>query len=309
MKTEDLQKLKALALVAKPRQAYAEFAVAANPDAVLELITLAERGILPEITGTEKGRIRATALACGFTIKDGLTDLKPYVYEFAQRLLAERAIAEPAASVDTPEFRALMLRWASDWCRAERANDAIAHINAWGAAQREAGRCEIGEQMAEAMREDAALILKERRCAEAAEAELAARPDPSVHFNGFDIDKLPPILISCVAKLWPGSNGLFWETALEKMPGRIERLMARPAVDMVLRSRVADILHLLEHLPFTSDGDLEQARKAMADVRSMLSQPAASAPTGCSKDPACCPNNEGYGCDCSAIKKDQSYGA
>lgn len=46
-------------------------------------------------------------------------------------------------------------------------------------------------------------------------------------FNGFNITKLPPILTSCVAKLWPGSNGLFWEVTLEKMPERIEHLMAK----------------------------------------------------------------------------------
>jgi hypothetical protein len=53
----------------------------------------------------------------------------------------------------------------------------------------------------------------------------------SAMFNGFDISKLPSILISCVAKLWPGTNGLFWDLALEKMPDRIEQLMARPTAE------------------------------------------------------------------------------
>lgn len=59
--------------------------------------------------------------------------------------------------------------------------------------------------------------------------ELAAARMEAAQFNGFDISKLPPILISCVAKLWPGSNGLFWDLALEKMPERIEHLLARPS--------------------------------------------------------------------------------
>jgi hypothetical protein len=49
----------------------------------------------------------------------------------------------------------------------------------------------------------------------------ADRAAQAAQFNGFDIRKLPPILISCVAKLWPGSNGLFWDLALERMPDRI----------------------------------------------------------------------------------------
>jgi hypothetical protein len=59
-----------------------------------------------------------------------------------------------------------------------------------------------------------------------AAANAAGQVEANALFNGFDITKLPPILISCVAKLWPGSNGLFWEAALEKMPERIEHLMA-----------------------------------------------------------------------------------
>lgn len=62
-----------------------------------------------------------------------------------------------------------------------------------------------------------------------AASDAGGQADASAMFNGFDITNLPPILISCVAKLWPGSSGLFWEAALEKMPERIERLMARTA--------------------------------------------------------------------------------
>lgn len=63
---------------------------------------------------------------------------------------------------------------------------------------------------------------------------LYTRPAPAaqaanVLFNGFDINKLPEILISCVAKLWPGGGGMFWETALENMPRRIEELMTKAA--------------------------------------------------------------------------------
>lgn len=67
--------------------------------------------------------------------------------------------------------------------------------------------------------------------------------DASAQFNGFDIAKLPPILISCVAKLWPGSEGMFWEAALEKMPARIEELMARPT-DTGGAAMVVDTMNL-----------------------------------------------------------------
>lgn len=36
-------------------------------------------------------KIKEIALANGFTIKDGLTDLKPYVYDFARALLTAQA--------------------------------------------------------------------------------------------------------------------------------------------------------------------------------------------------------------------------
>lgn len=36
-------------------------------------------------------------------------------------------------------------------------------------------------------------------------------------------------------------------------------------------------------------------------ARATLSQPAEAKPTDCSGDPQCCPQNEGYGCDCSAL--------
>lgn len=62
-------------------------------------------------------------------------------------------------------------------------------------------------------------------------AGVGGLTDTNALFNGFDVTQLPPILISCVAKLWPGSNGLFWEVALEKMPERIEHLMARATAE------------------------------------------------------------------------------
>jgi hypothetical protein len=45
------------------------------------------------------------------------------------------------------------------------------------------------------------------------------------HFNGFAPENLPPILISCVAKLWPGSRGMFWEQCIDRLPGRIAALI------------------------------------------------------------------------------------
>lgn len=50
------------------------------------------------------------------------------------------------------------------------------------------------------------------------------RDELAAQFNGFDPLKLPPILISCVARLWPGSGGMFWEQSLERMPDRINEL-------------------------------------------------------------------------------------
>jgi len=47
--------------------------------------------------------IREVFLANGFTIKDGLTDLKPYVYEAARALLAKA------------EEKALIVGWKFSW--------------------------------------------------------------------------------------------------------------------------------------------------------------------------------------------------
>lgn len=55
--------------------------------------------------------------------------------------------------------------------------------------------------------------------------EIADRLESSSNLNGFDVEKLPPILISCVAKLWPGSKGMFWERFIELMPERIQQLV------------------------------------------------------------------------------------
>lgn len=57
--------------------------------------------------------------------------------------------------------------------------------------------------------------------------------DRNIDFHGFDIDKLPAILISCVAKLWPGTQGMFWEAFLELMPARIEEWKALAAPQQV----------------------------------------------------------------------------
>lgn len=45
----------------------------------------------------------------------------------------------------------------------------------------------------------------------------------SAIFNGYDIKNLPPVLISAVAKLWPGSGGMFWENNIDLIPARIEQ--------------------------------------------------------------------------------------
>lgn len=82
--------------------------------------------------------------------------------------------------------------------------------------------------------------------------EVGSPPDVSAQFNGFDISKLPPILISCVAKLWPGSNGLFWEQALEKLPERIEQMLAAApasaAATGVSRLSEADVFRIADEI-------------------------------------------------------------
>lgn len=55
--------------------------------------------VLPNTVSDEQ--IKAVFLANGFTIKEGLTDLKPYVYQAARALLAQAATAAaPALPAD-----------------------------------------------------------------------------------------------------------------------------------------------------------------------------------------------------------------
>jgi hypothetical protein len=174
--------------------------------------------------------------------------------------LAERATAAPAEKVNTPEFAKLLIgtyRHVVDGhgnqdmgilLKLQKAEDALyAHIAQRIAAAREAGRQEVlgplgfdegGSQLVTRLMTTAN---EASARAERAEAELEE---------------------------WRFTN------KVDELNREVDRLRAalasRPAVDLVLRSRVADLLHLLEHLPFSSDGDIEQARKAMADVRALL---------------------------------------
>jgi hypothetical protein len=113
-------------------------------------------------------------------------------------------------------------------------------------------------------------------------AEAAAQADDvRAQFNGFDITKLPPILTSCVAKLWPGSNGLFWESALEKMPGRIEQLMQNLAAAPTAQPTQTEQMKAL----WTPEL-LAQCEEDSAEVRAVVAaQPTPKGPeVGCERD-------------------------
>lgn len=70
--------------------------------------------------------------------------------------------------------------------------------------------------------------------AKSIEDRISSAVSPA-QFNGFDPAKLPPILISCVAKLFPGTDGMFWETFIDKMPQRIDLLKADLATERQAR--------------------------------------------------------------------------
>jgi hypothetical protein len=109
----------------------------------------------------------------------------------------------------------------------------------------------------------------------------AQADDVRAQFNGFDITKLPPILTSCVAKLWPGSNGLFWESALEKMPGRIEQLMQNLAAAPTAQPTQTEQMKAL----WTPEL-LAQCEEDSAEVRAVVAaQPTPKGPeVGCERD-------------------------
>lgn len=74
--------------------------------------------------------IRELFLANGFTIKEGQTDLKPYVYQAARALLSKAASAQATPTVE--ELAAVLREGAlvtrSDaWTLAERVHEALAH--------------------------------------------------------------------------------------------------------------------------------------------------------------------------------------
>jgi hypothetical protein len=70
----------------------------------------ADQAAQPQVSD---GLIREIFLANGFTIKDGLSDLKPYVFAAARALL-DRAFQLPAQSVQVPEEWKLMPPEATD---------------------------------------------------------------------------------------------------------------------------------------------------------------------------------------------------
>lgn len=44
-------------------------------------------------------------------------------------------------------------------------------------------------------------------------------------FHGLDVSTLPDVLISAVAKLYPGSGGMYWEQAVPRIPERIQETL------------------------------------------------------------------------------------
>ncbi len=66
------------------------------------------------------------------------------------------------------------------------------------------------------------------------QAQLKAVCDKvETSFHGYEIDKLPEILISLSAKLF-GQGGIFWETTIDLMPARLQVILDEAQRDIEL---------------------------------------------------------------------------
>jgi len=96
-----------------------------------------------------------------------------------------------------------------------------------------------------------------------------------------------------------------WDAALAAAPQHpaVSPAVAQPVADeraVLTESEIMDIARECEDEYCFPINHKQFARKLLA--RAALCQPAEEArPSDCSRDPNCCPQNEGHGCQCSAL--------
>lgn len=90
--------------------------------------------------------------------------------------------------------------------------------------------------------------------------------DINALFNGFDVTELPPILISCVARLWPGSEGMFWEKGLEQMPDRIADIVENLNTLILERDETARQFGILKERHDSYEHAIGEIHRACADA-------------------------------------------
>lgn len=90
--------------------------------------------------------------------------------------------------------------------------------------------------------------------------------DINALFNGFDVTELPPILISCVARLWPGSEGMFWEKGLERMPDRIADIVENLNTLILERDETARQFGILKERHDSYEQAIGEIHRACADA-------------------------------------------
>ncbi len=146
--------------------------------------------------------------------KDDVTNLPGYTLttagkEFLAKSTTEVETPEPEYDPDSVSFDAKKRADANQRRAEDAEKDAMTLIGIIADIRKA-----IGDPTGKIMLGDLAKAVEERTTSAVSPAQ----------FNGFDPGKLPPILISCVAKLWPGSEGMFWESFLEKIPARIDEI-------------------------------------------------------------------------------------
>lgn len=239
------------------------------------------------------------------------------------------ATASPA-DIDSPEFDKLLEKHAREFTAHSfrYVNDLIGankslydYVNAWGGDQYEAGRqseaarvehltherdlarkaateaverAERAEAAREAQTDTLAGALcqrdQQRLRADQAEADVQALYDRQRE-DGNKIAALTERAERAEAALeeWTHTN------KVDELGREVDRLRAamasRPSVDL-------SGLRCFDEAGFETDYEAFAQFYRIDDVQALLSGKV-EAPTGCSKDPNCCPNNEGYGCDCS----------
>lgn len=79
--------------------------------------------------------------------------------------------------------------------------------------------------------------------------KLESLNDIKSNFNGYDISKLPSLLISLSAKLF-NNGGMFWETTIDGMPAKVQALKDRlppPSLEMFCKEH--GLIITLEYKP------------------------------------------------------------